>query len=62
LCEGYWGESRVVREAQYDGVVVADIVLCEVRAVSKETISVIETGCVYSEVRSEAEEKVERRV
>ena len=38
---------------------MANIVLCEVRALSEERIFVIETSCIQSEVRSEAEETAE---
>lgn len=64
MCEGCCGESCVARETRCsrpDAVVMANIVLCEVRALSEERIFVIGTCRNQSQVRSEAEETAEHR-
>jgi hypothetical protein len=52
-CEGYCGEMCVATEEYCSR---HGFVLGEVRAVGEEIISPVETNCIQSEVRSEAEE------
>jgi hypothetical protein len=51
--------TDIVLLGKRNAVVMANIVLCDVRALSEEIIFVIETSCIQSEVGSEAGETAE---